>query len=190
MLPGFVLDTPLRMATVISGEAITAAAARERVEKVVALSQFPKPKIENAGAMAVYQHHSQQRRSSQQMRDRLQMEMPVHKKLGAGQRGGQLILAPEVLTGAGVNGLAMRAVAAQFSGKSDHALNISACAVLGFLALQMAHGLTRQIFNQNRIFLVRLIARSGRLEIKTYRTGFLVLKFGQFTDLFASNTHG
>src|SRR5579864_6758054 len=115
MLTGFVLDTPLGMAAVIPGETVAAAAPRERVEKVIALGQFPKPEIENPCAMAVYQHHSQQRRSSQQMRDRLQMEMPVHKKLGAGQRGGQLILAPQVLTGARVNGFAMRAIAAQFT---------------------------------------------------------------------------
>jgi len=53
MLPSFILDATLGMATLISAETITASVARQRMEEVVSFVEFSKTKIEDAGAMAI-----------------------------------------------------------------------------------------------------------------------------------------
>ena len=133
VLASFVFNPALGVASVIAGVAIAAAAARQRMEQVVALGQLAQAKIEDAGAMPVDQHHTQQRRRAQQVGQGLEVEMAVDEKLRAGKAGGQLIFAPDVLSGAGEDSFAVRAIAAQFARQAHDALDVGAGAV--FLAL-------------------------------------------------------
>ena len=61
MLARFIFDAALGVAAFVSGEPITASAARQRMEEVFAFGQFAKAKIEDAGAMAVEKNNAQQR---------------------------------------------------------------------------------------------------------------------------------
>ena len=75
----------------------------------------------------------------------------------------------------------MRSVAAQFAGQAQDAIEIGAgrlslSLALGAFALQAAQGFARQILDENRVFLVRLVAGRRRLEIKTDGARFFILK--------------
>src|SRR5579864_3505491 len=118
------------------------------------------------------------------------MKMAVHKKLRAAERCRQFVFMPDVLSRAGEYGLGMGAVAAQFAGEADDPINVGPGAVFLSFRFESAHGFPRQVLDQDRIFLMRLIPRGGGLKIETDSTRLVILKLGQLTDLFASNTHG
>ena len=100
------------------------------MNEIFALSQFAKAKIEDAGSMAVDKHHAQQRRSSEQVRERLEVKMPIDEELSAAEGRGQFVFAPDILIRAGEHGLGVSAVAAQFGGQPDDAFDVGASAVL------------------------------------------------------------
>jgi hypothetical protein len=160
------------------------------MEEVLAFGKFAKAKVEDAGAMSVQKNNGEQRRRSKQVRQRLQMKMAVDKKLRAAKRRGQLVFPPDILRRTGKNRFRMRAVAAQFPGEPDDTVNIDSCAVFSTFALERTHRLAPQILDEDRVFFVCFIARCGWLKIKTDSARILVLKFSQFTDLFASHAHG
>ena len=189
VLASLVFDAALGMTSVIAGISIAPALARKRMEQVFALGQFAQAKIEDAGPVPVDQHHAQQRGCAQQVRDRLEMEMAVDEKLRSRQVGGQIVFPPDVLRGTGKHSLAMGSIAAQLARQAQDAVHIGAGAIFLALAFQAAQGFARQVFDQNHVFLVRLVARRGGLEIKTDGTRICILKFSQLSDLFASNSH-
>jgi len=117
------------------------------------------------------------------------MKMAVHKKLRARQAGGQVKFMPQLLRCACKDGLRMRAIAAQLSRQTLDVIDICPGVFLPAFLLQAPQRLAGQIFNQNRVFLVRLVAGRGRLVIKAHGARLCILKFSQLSDLFASNTH-
>src|SRR5215472_11682275 len=124
------------------------------------------------------------------MRHRLQMKVPVHKHLSGGKGRRQVIFLLYIVFGAGEDGLGMSSVAAEFTGEPYDAVDVSPGSVFLPLAFEVAHRLPRQVFDQNCVFLVRLVSWSGWLEIKSNSTRIIILKFSQSTDLFASHAHG
>src|SRR5580765_7531301 len=82
MLPSFVFDPSLGMASVISGESITSSPAGQRMEQVFPLSQFAQAQIEDARPVAVDEHDAQQRGSTQKVGNRPKMKMAIDEKLG------------------------------------------------------------------------------------------------------------
>src|SRR5437660_12710087 len=114
------------------------------------------------------------------------MEMPVRKKLRALQVGGKIILTPNVPRSAGEHGLGLSSMAARFARQSQDALQIGVGAVLPAFALQGALDFPRQVFDENCIFLMRLVAGCRSLKIKSECAGFFIPKFCQFSDLFSS----
>ena len=118
------------------------------------------------------------------------MKMTVDKKLCARQAGRDIIFAPQVLGSAGKHRFAMSSVTAQFVGEAQDAIQIGARAIFLALAFHATKGFPGQVLNQNHVLFMRFVAWCGQLKIKTDGTGFFILKFSQFTDLFAGNTHG
>lgn len=114
MLANFIVDAALRVAAVVSGIAVTAALARERLKQTFAFGQFPQAKIEHASPVPVDQYDAEAWGRTQQMGQRLQMKMPVDHQFGARQLRGQIIFPPEILPGASEHGLRVGAIAAQF----------------------------------------------------------------------------
>jgi hypothetical protein len=100
-----------RMASIVTAEAIATAAPRERMKKSFAFIKFAQTQIEQAGAMAIHQHHAQDGKRSQQVCQRFQAKMPVNQKLGAVQLCRQIIGSPKTLRGAGEDCLGVRTVA-------------------------------------------------------------------------------
>src|SRR5271167_3782403 len=177
MLASLVLDPALGVASVVAGKSVAATSAGDGMEQVFALGQLAEAKIENAGPVAVDQHHAEQRKRAQKVGDRLEVEMAVHKKLGARQAGGQIIFAPDVLGGARKHSFAMGSVSAQFARQTLDAVHVGAGTILPAFAFQVAQGLARQVLDENRIFFVRLVARRGWLEIESKGAGLFILKF-------------
>src|SRR5215471_16470741 len=124
------------------------------------------------------------------MGHRFQVKMAVHKDLSASKGRGQLIFLPYVVFRAGKNGFGVRSVAAEFTGEPYDPFDVSPRGVLPPLTFKVAHRFAGQILDENRIFLVRLVSRRRRLEVKSNSTRIIILKFGQLTDLFASHAHG
>src|ERR1700683_5410335 len=67
MLARFIRDPALGMASVITREAVAASATRERMRKSLPFVEFAQTQIEQAGAMAIHQHHAQARKRAQQV---------------------------------------------------------------------------------------------------------------------------
>src|SRR5580692_2658956 len=127
MLARFIGDSPLGMASVVTGETITAAAAGEGMKKSLQLVKFAETQLKQTSPVTIDQDHAQAGRRSQQVGQRLQMEMPIHQQLRATQLRGQIILAPKALRGAGEDRLGMHTVvAAQILREAHDALDIRA----------------------------------------------------------------
>jgi hypothetical protein len=177
MLTSLVFHAALGVASVIAGISVTAAFARQRLEQVFAFRQFAEAKIEDAGPVPVDEHNAQQRRGTQQMGNRFEMKMAVDEELRTGEAGGQIILPPEVLGGASKHSFAVSSIAAQFAREAQDAVHIGAGGVFLLLIFHGAESFAHQVLDQNRVFLMRLVARRGWLEIKTDSTTFFILKF-------------
>jgi hypothetical protein len=117
------------------------------------------------------------------------MKIAIHEKLGTPQRRRQIILTPNILRRTGENGFSMSSVTPEIAGQSYDPVDIGTGTVLLSFVFESAHGLARQVFDQNCVFFVSLVPWSRRLKIKTDSTRVRILKFRQFTDLFASHAH-
>src|SRR3984885_5850353 len=179
MLAGFIGDAALGMASVVTGETITAATAGEWMKESLQFVKFAETQLKQASPVTIDQDHAQAGRRSQQVGQRLQMEMPIHEQLRAAELRGQVILAPKALRGAGEDRLGMHTVAAQILREAYDALDICAgrlapvffpafvlTSALEALAFQLAQRFPCQVFGQDRFFLVRLVAWRGRLKVK------------------------
>jgi hypothetical protein len=107
-------------------------------------------KIEETGAMAIKQHYAEAGECSQQLGQRLEIKMAAYEKLRAAGLGGKIVLAPEVLGGAGEDGFAVRAIAPQILRQAHDAVNIGAgrlafFSIILILALQLAKRLAGQV---------------------------------------------
>ena len=91
MLSGFVGNAAFGMASVVSGEAIAAATAGERMKKSFAFGQFAETQIEKPGTMPIDENDAKARKSSQQAGERLEMKITIDEKLG--QRLGKILSA-------------------------------------------------------------------------------------------------
>src|SRR5579863_3785332 len=101
-MQGFIGDAALSVASVVSSETIAAARARrERAEHSFALFQFIHPQIEEARFVAVHKHNAQSRLRAQKHRERFQIKLSVHEKLGARQLRRQVKFPPEITATAG-----------------------------------------------------------------------------------------
>src|SRR5881227_2888946 len=118
------------------------------------------------------------------------MEMAIDKQLRSGKVRLQVEFAPDLLLRAGKDRFAVSSIAAKLAREAQNTLNVSARAFFLALALETPRGFAGQVFDQDCVFFVRLVTRRGGLEIETYRTRFFILKFSQFSNLFAADTHG
>src|SRR5271155_1081599 len=179
------------------------------MKKIHAFGKFAQTQIEQARAMTIDQHDAEAGKCSQQLGQRFQVEMAVHLKLGSGQLGRQIILAPEALRRAGEHSFgasafasratAARAATTQILRQAHDAVEIGAGRLeliftIAFAttaalasALQLAQCFPRQILGQDRLFLVSLIARRSGLEVKAESASCRIFKFCQFVDLFPSD---
>src|SRR5512141_1077806 len=107
------------------------------------------------------------------------MKMTVHIKLGACQGWRQFVFLPDVQGRACEYRLGVSAVASQFARESHDAINIGPRTILLPLFFKRVHSFTRQVFDQNCVFLVRLIAWRRRLAVTSYRTGPFTSTFCQ-----------
>src|ERR1700687_3554714 len=126
MLAGFIGEVALAMASVVTGETITAATAGEGMKESLQFVKFAEAQLKQSSPVTIDQDHAQAGRRSQQVCQRLQMEMPIHEQLRATQLRGQIILAPKALRGAGEDRLGMHTVAAQILREAHDALDIRA----------------------------------------------------------------
>src|ERR1700722_2609261 len=195
MLPDFIINPALRMSGVVSGIAIAAAFPRERLKQSLDLGQLSEPKIEDAGAMPVHQHHSQTRRCAQQMSDGLEMEMTIDEEPRGGNIRGQFVFLPYILCRASEYRLGMSSIAAQLSREAPHSFEVSANTFLLCLALwslsvlQAMKGVSQQILDQDCVLFMRPVFRRCRLKIECRRTAVIILKFSQSSNLFTRNAH-
>ncbi len=143
MLAGLVFHAALGVASVIAGISVTAALAGQGVEQIFALGQFAEAKIEDAGAVPVDQHNAQQRGRAQKVGNRFEMKMAVQEKLRTRKAGGQIIFAPEAVSGAGEHGLAVSPVAAQFGRQAQDAIQVGASSCLSCLYLSTVRNASR-----------------------------------------------
>ena len=97
MLAGFIGDAALGVACVVAGEAVATAAAGERMKEILAFGQLAEAQIEQAGAMTIDEHDAEAGKCSQQLGQRLQVEMAIHQKLRAAQLRRQIVLTPKAL---------------------------------------------------------------------------------------------
>src|SRR5579872_6033370 len=135
VLASLVVDAALGVASVVPGITIAAPLAGQRLEQSFALGQLSEAKFEEASAVTIDQNDTQPWEGSKQVSQGLQMKVRVHKKLCAGEVGGQIVLLPNVLGRAGEDGLGVCAIAAQFAGQALNAVKIGAHAFflrLGF----------------------------------------------------------
>src|SRR5690348_5134440 len=110
------------------------------------------------------------------MRKWLQMEVAIHEQLRAAQSWRQVIFLPQVLTGTCKYCLAVGAVAAKLPRQSNDPLYVEARTILFPFRLQVARSFARQVFDENVVFLMCLVARGRRLEIEAHSAGFIILK--------------
>src|ERR1039458_10061954 len=83
--------------TIISGEAVAAAAAGKWMKKSFAFGQFAQAQVEQATPLAVDENDAQAGECSQQLGQGFQIEMPVQQKLCAAELGRKIILTTEDL---------------------------------------------------------------------------------------------
>src|SRR5216684_2013915 len=183
MLASFVGDAAFGVACVVAHESVAASAANKRMKEVHALVEFAAAQLEETRAMTIDQHDAEAGKRSQQLSQRLQVEMAIDGKFGAAELGGQIVLAPEALRRAGEDGFGVRAVAAEFLREAHDAVEIGAgrfvlaLAAIAFvfpLAQRSAH----QVGGEDGVWLVGLVARGWGLKLVSQSVGFRIFNLG------------
>jgi hypothetical protein len=81
MLAGLIGDAAFGVASIVTGEAVPTSAAGKGMKESFALVQLAQAQIEHASAMTIHEDDAKTGECSQQLRDRLQMEMAIDKEL-------------------------------------------------------------------------------------------------------------
>ena len=85
-------------------------------------------------------------------------------KLRAAELGGEIEFVPDILVRTGENGLTMSTIATKFAGEPHDAFNVLRGRSLFLLCPRDCGGFSRQVFNQNGVFLVGFVTGCGRLD--------------------------
>src|ERR1700678_2244682 len=113
MLPRLIGDSAFGVPSIVAREAVAAAAAaRKRMKKSLALVQLAQAQVKQPCPLAIHENNSEAGECSQQVRQRLEMKVPVNQKLRPSQLRGKIILAPKTLRRAGKDYFGPRAIPA------------------------------------------------------------------------------
>src|ERR1700674_5007813 len=93
------------MAGFVAVVAITRSATREHVDNGPVFAQDVEAKIKETGALAVEHHNAERRLGSEQCCQRFQLKLRLEINLSGPEMGGQFVLLPEILGGAGEDSL-------------------------------------------------------------------------------------
>jgi len=153
------------------------------MKEVHTFVEFAEAQLEEAGAMTVDQHDSEDGKRSQQLRQRLQVEMAINREFRAAELRGQIVLAPEALRRAGEDGFGVRAIAAKLLREAHDAVEIGAGRLVLALAgiafvFQLAQCIAHQVLGEDCLFLVGLVARGCGLKVVSESAGSLIFKLG------------
>jgi hypothetical protein len=157
------------------------------MKEIHTLGEFAEAQIEEACAMTIDEHDAKAGKCSQQLGERLQVEMTVHRELRGAELRRQIVLAPEALRGAGEDGLGTRTVAAhavavEIMRQTHDAVEIGAGRLIFVFSLmpafQLAQRFPRQIFSEDGFFFVSFIAGRSGLKVETQSAACLIFKLG------------
>jgi hypothetical protein len=148
------------------------------VKEIFALGQLAEPEIEKPGSVTIEEHNAQAGKCYQQLSERFQMKMTIHRELRAAELRGEIVLAPKALRGAGEHTFGARSVAAKFLREAHDAVEIGAGGfVLLFIDMnmsaaiasmfQLAQDFSCQVFCEDGFFLVGFVAGRCVLKVKT-----------------------
>src|SRR5689334_10620096 len=98
------------------------------------------------------------------------MKVAVDHDAGAAELSRDVEFAPDVLIRAGENSLAVSSIGTKFAREPHDALNVLAGAVSFCFVLEAAEAFSRQVFNQNDVFLVGFVTGCGGLIVETDST--------------------
>ncbi len=191
MLQRFLGHASLGMSGFVAVEAVARSVAREHVDNGSAFAQVVEPQVEDTGTLAVDHGDAERGLRSQQGGQRFQLKTRLKINVRASQLRRQFVLLPEILRGAGEDGLSP-GVAAQVRGQIEDAIEVGVKrSVLG-AGSGALQGLFHNIFGDDRLAAMRTILRRIGLKVKTQGArplGFVRLKSCQFTDFVPGHHH-